>query len=165
MIRAAFLVTFLVIFAARSTCQDDGIGAFWSRELLSIGQCNHSTTCGKHATCSMLQSVTTGNCMCHERWSGSRCKACDNSYGLGCMRNCDHRTSCSGHGRCNGLDGTCICSAGRQGASCKACDGTYGTGCDKKCDHRTTCSGHGRCDGMLGDCICKRGWGGCKKSN
>ncbi|EKX33495.1 hypothetical protein GUITHDRAFT_81377 [Guillardia theta CCMP2712] len=162
--------------------------------------CEAGTTCSGHGRCRGVD----GRCKCFPSWAGERCnvsagaagsgscgegfagpgcRACSQDvYGGNCSAACEAGTTCSGHGRCRGVDGRCECLAGWAGErcnvsagaagsgscgegfagpGCRACSqDVYGENCSAACEAGTTCSGHGRCRGVDGRCECLAGWAG-----
>ena len=111
---------------------------------------------------------------CPDGFTGPNCEPCVRDVYTGeCATDCNTFTTCNGHGRCRGWDGTCICNEGWSGADCNVFDSgvvcpdgftgpncepcvrdVYTGECQVSCTALDTCSGHVRCRGWVGTCIC-----------
>jgi hypothetical protein len=99
--------------------------------------CDPVKTCSSHGSCNMQ----TFNCMCDGHYALPFCDVCStNYYGGNCTIFCNSRTTCSGHGVCNSINGTipiggCNCTQSStggyfDGTNCEKCmDGFYGSDC------------------------------------
>ena len=107
--------------------------------------CGGICDCGGHGNCSDGHSGT-GECFCFEGYGGPQCNA-------SCAADRTGRL-CSGHGRCDALQGLCTCAEGWGTPS--------GTApCSAACPAPSgrLCSGHGLCSATA-RCECTAGYGG-----